>query len=167
VTNVQKSAIQVTAALTQALDQARSERLRLADYIEDARRAFREGRRRQRPAENVPPILGVGVPVQARRAVHKLICKGGPSREIEFAWASLPKGQVFEIDPAEDRIVINRKYRQTILGESSASGVDAAVIKTLLFLLLEEEFDRSRFSAKRRDWLTRCNAILLATIRAL
>jgi hypothetical protein len=167
VTNVQKSEIQVTAALRQALGQARCEDLRLTDYLEDARRAFSSRPRGQSPGVNAPIILGAGIPAQARRAVHKLICKGGLAREIEFTWASLPKTQVFEIDSAEERILLNRKYRQKILGRSPASGVDAAVVKTLLFLLLEEEFNRSRTSAKHTDWLKRCNSILLATIKAL
>jgi len=166
-TNVQKSAIQVSAALSQALSQARAGRASLTDYLEDARKALRTEKRRVRPNATAPTVPGAGVPVQMQRNVRKLVAKKGVVREIDFAWESLPKAKVFDLDRVDDRIVINKKYRQQILGGARASGADAPVLKALLFLLLQDDFARARFSAQRRDWIKRCNAILIEAVKTL
>ncbi|RAK59464.1 hypothetical protein DJ021_06420 [Phenylobacterium hankyongense] len=166
-TNVQKSAIQVSTALTQALSRARAGGSSLADYLEDARAMLRSQKRRPRANAAAPAVPGVGVPVQVRRNVRKLVAKKGVAREIDFAWESLPKGKVFDLDRVDDRIVLNKKYRHLILGHARASGADAPVVKTLLFLLLQDDFSRARFSAQRREWIRRCNAVLLEAVKTL
>lgn len=166
-TNVQKSAIQVSAALSQALNQARSGSASLTDYLDDARKAFLLDKRRQRPNAYAPVVLGAGVPAKLRRRVRSLVAKKGVVREIDFVWRSLSKTKVFELDRAEDQIVLNKKYRQQILTGMRASSADAALVKSLFFLLLQDDFDRARFSAKRLDWIERCNAILLEAVKTL
>ena len=167
IVNIQKSKIQVTAALSLALERARSGRTKLSDYLEDARRAYRAQRARTRPVADLPTILGSGVSVILRRAVHKLVCEASLAREVSFSWASLPRRQVFEIEPSEDRILLNRKYRQQILAGASASGADAPVVKTLIFLLVRDHFDHMRVSRQRREWLEACNAILYEAVKSL
>ena len=167
ITNVQKSAIQVSAALSQAFNRARAGRASLTDYLEDARKTFRTERHRQRPTAAAPTVLGRGVPAQLRRNVRALVAKQGVVRESDFAWASLPTAKVFDLDRVDDRIVLNQSYRKQILAGAPVSSVDAAVMKSLLFLLLQEDFTRLRFSAQRNDWIAHCNAILLAAVKTL
>jgi hypothetical protein len=167
VVNIQKSAIQVTAALSLALEKARCGRQKLSDYLEDARRLYRAERRRERPAAELPTVLGGGVSVGLRRAVRRLICEDALAREIAFSWEPLPREQVFDIDPIGDRIFLNKKYRREILGEGSASRADAQVVKTLIFLLVRDHFDHMRVSRQRREWLETCNAVLLEAVKSL
>lgn len=163
-TNVQKSAVQTTAALSQALRAAESGRAGFEDYLADARRTYRAGRRRAEPGGSLPVVPGAGVPVGLQRSLTGLLGGKGPVREVDFVWESLPKRKVFEVEPEADRIVLNRKYRQRLIGSSSASSTDAPLIKLLFFLLLEEELNRSRASRKQQEWLERCNMILLAFV---
>jgi Histidine kinase-, DNA gyrase B-, and HSP90-like ATPase len=165
--SVQKSGLQMTAALAPALLAARIGRQSLGNYLEDARKAYRSDRKRLRPAGAIPLVPGSGVPASVRRGTTAKITKGDLGREIAFEWIPLPKTTVFSIDPDEDLILLNKKHRQKMLGPSRASATDLSVVKLLLFLLLESEFDRERFSAKRREWLKRCNAILYEAVRAL
>lgn len=167
VVSVQKSGLQLTAALAPALRAAKCGRQDFGGYLEDARRTYRSERRKPRPSGKIPLTPGVGVPAVARRAIATKVIKDDFARQIEFEWISLPKAFVFSVDPEEDRILLNKKYRQRILGMNRASGADAAIVKLLLFLLLENEFDRERISAKQSNWLKRCNAILLEAVKAL
>jgi hypothetical protein len=163
-TNVQKSAVQATAALSQALQAATSGKTTFEDYLADARRAYRAGRRRPESGRPVPSVPGAGVPTALRRKLNELLGGKGLVREIDFVWESLPKKKVFEVEPEADRIVLNRKYRRQLLGPAAASVSDAPLVKLLLFLLLEDELDRSRNSRKHQDWLDRCNKVLLAFV---
>lgn len=165
--SVQKSGLQLTAALAPALRNAKAGKQTLANYFDDARKAYRADRTKRRPSGNIPVVPGAGVPAGVRRGTATKITKDNFVREIAFEWITLPKATVFSIDPDEDRILLNKKYRQRIIGPSRASAADAPIIKLLLFLLLEPEFDRERFSAKRREWLKRCNAILYEAVKAL
>jgi len=165
--SVQKSGLQLTAALAPALRAAKAGRQPFTAYLEDARKAYRTNRKRARQPGNVPLVPGAGIPAAARRGSAAKIAKNGPVREIAFEWISLPKATVFSIDPDEDRILLNKKHRHKMLGQGRASVADLPIVKMLLFLLLEAEFDRERFSAKRREWLKRCNAVLYEAIKAL
>lgn len=165
--SVQKSGLQLTAALAPALRNAKAGSRTLMNYLDDARKTYRTDRNKRRPSGNIPIVPGAGVPAAVRRGAATKVTKDTFVREIAFEWITLPKAAVFSIDPEEDRILLNKKYRQRMLGPSRASVADLPVVKMLLFLLLENEFDRERFSAKRRDWLERCNAILYEAVKAL
>jgi hypothetical protein len=165
--SVQKSALQMTAALPTTLRAAKAGRQSLIDYLEDVRKTYRADRRKARPNTDVPLVPGAGIAVAARRAARTKITKDKLVREIAFEWASLRKATIFEIDAEEDRIILNRKHRQRILGANRATGVDAPIVKMLLFLLLENEFDRERASVKHLAWLKRCNAILYEAVKSL
>lgn len=165
--SVQKSGLQLTAALAPALRSAHAGKTQFSAYLEDAKKSYRAARTVPRAAGNVPIVPGAGIPAGVRRGTAAKISKDDFVREIAFEWASLPKATVFSIDPDEDRIVLNKKYRQKMLGTSRASAADLPIVKLLLFLLLENEFDRERFSAKRRAWLKRCNAVLYEAVKAL
>ncbi|MBO9712472.1 ATP-binding protein [Sphingomonas sp.] len=163
--SVQKSGVQLTAALAQSLRAATAGKTSLTGYLDDARKTYRAGRRQPRADARIPPVPGLGLPAAVRRTLGDKLAPDGFSREIAFEWASLPKSQVFMLVPEDDRILLNRKYRQQILGAGKASATDVPVVKLLLFLLLEAEFDRERFSAQRKAWLKRCNAVLVEAVK--
>jgi hypothetical protein len=165
--SVQKSGLQMTAALATTLRAAKAGRQTLSDFLEDARKTYRADRRKARPSIGVPLVPGAGVGVATRRSARAKITKDKLVREISFEWASLPKATIFAIDAEADRILLNRKHRQRILGANRATGVDAPIVKLLLFLLLEHEFDRERVSVQHLAWLKRCNAILYEALKSL
>lgn len=162
--NVQKSAIQVTAAQSQAFLRASNGKATFSEYLETARSLYRASRRSDR-SEIIPTILGAGVPAELRRRTQKLIARKGPVQEIQFSWMPMDEDKFFELDLTDDAVILNRHYRTQILGGAAASGADAVLIKTLLFLLLREDFGRTRFSQQRREWIDTCNQILLEALK--
>lgn len=163
--NVQKSGLQVTAGQAQAFLQATSEGLSFGDYLDAARAAHLAARRAQRGPSSPPLTPGAGLPSGVRKAAVKRLAKDGPHEELDFVWGPLPADQVFDLDLTETRVILNRDHRRTILGEAPASGADAPLIKMLLFLLFRADFERLRFSAKRREQLEICNALLLDSLK--
>jgi hypothetical protein len=163
--NVQKSKLEVSAAQAQALLKAKSDDGKtLADFLEDARRAYRAGKRARMPTATATLVPGQGVPAPLRRRALKELAPRGQVHEVEFSWETLPEGQLFELDPGEDRIILNKLYRKAVLSGSAASGADAPLVKMLLFLLFKEDLKLLRLRQKRREWVEMCNRLLLKAL---
>jgi len=164
--NVQKSALQVTAAQAQLLLAASNGNLNLADYLDAARTTYRAHRRSDHVTTLSPVVPGSGIPMRVRRSAQNRIAGKKPSEEIGFIWDTLDEGQGFEIDLTEMSIILNREYRQEILDGAPASAADAPFIKVLLFQLYKEDFNRTRSSQKRREHINLTNALLFDVVRS-
>lgn len=162
--NVQKSALQVTASQAQAFLKAEGAGATFEDYLEAARAACAAARRAKKTAKSVPLVPGQGVPMSVRRFAAKLLAGEAPHQELDFVWDALDDDEVFRLDLSETRIILNKVYRRDILRDTPASSADVPLIKVLLFLLLKDDFERLRFSAKRSEYLSTCNALLLEAI---
>jgi hypothetical protein len=159
--NVQKSALQITAAQAQTFLKATDGDVDLARYLEDAKEAYRAARRRNSEASDPIFIPGAGLASGIRRTAEKRLANGQATQEIAFVWEQLEEDRVFELDPIESRIILNRNYRRSILGQATASAADAPFFKMLLFLAVHSEFGRSRSSKKQNQRLDLMNALLL------
>ena len=159
--NVQKSRLQVTASQAQALLRAGHETTTFEDFLEAAREACAAARRATRSTKGVPLVPGQGVPMAIRKHAAKLLAADGPQETLDFVWETLEEEEVFRLDLSETRILLNKEYRHDILGGAPASGVDAPLVKMLLFLLFKDDFERLRFSSKRAGQLETANALLL------
>ncbi|TYC79873.1 ATP-binding protein [Stappia sp. BW2] len=162
--NVQKSALQVTAAQEQAFLGAQGDGITFEEYLEEARKVCTSARRANKAPKNVPLVPGQGIPMPVRRTAQKILASSGPHQELDFVWQVLDQEELFRLDLAETRVLLNKNYRREILGEASASATDAPIIKILIFLLFKDDFERFRFSAKRNAYLKACNALLLEAI---
>lgn len=164
-TNPQKTKVQISATASHALKRAKSGGTRLDDYLQDARNVYCDSKPRKRRFHAAPVIMGYGVPAALRQRVRKLMGGNGVTRQIDFAWEPLGEEQFFELDTENDRIILNKDLRHAILDGTSASGADAPVLKSLLFLLFHKEFDRQRSSAKSSEWQELCNDVLRKAVR--
>ncbi|RWK48109.1 ATP-binding protein [Mesorhizobium sp.] len=163
--NVQKSALQVTAAQAQAFLTASDGAIDFLDYLEAARAAYRAHRRSDSAPVSAPVVPGSGMPMPVRRSAQKRIAGLKPVEEVGFSWENLDDEQVFDLDLTEMKIVLNRTYRHEILDGSAASAADAPFVKMLLFQLYKGDFGRSRSSRKQRDHIDLTNALLFDIIR--
>lgn len=164
--NVQKSGLQVTAAQSQALLKAVGETSTFEAFLEAARQASASARRANRSARSVPLVPGQGMPMPVRRAATKLLAGDGDHEVLDFVWEPLEDREVFRLDLTQTRLILNKNYRRAVLGEASASGADAPLVKMLLFLLFKNDFQRLRFSGQRSAYLDECNSLLLEALGA-
>ncbi|MBZ9654016.1 ATP-binding protein [Phyllobacterium lublinensis] len=164
--NVQKSALQVTAAQAQAFIRASDGGMDLPRYAEQAKEVYRAARRRVSDAADPVLVPSLGLPYGVRNAAERRLSKGGPTEKITFVWEPLEEGKVFELDPIEARIMLNREYRRAILGDAPASAADAPLFKMLLFLVVRNEFGRSRSSKKQQERLQLINELLMDVVKS-
>lgn len=164
--NVQKSALQVTAGQALAFIRATDGETNLATYVEDAKEVYRAARRRDAETTNSVLVPGAGLPASVRNSAEKRLGRGQPTDKIGFVWDELDEDQVFDLDPIEGRIVLNREHRKAILGDAPASAADAPFFKMLLFLVVQSEFGRSRSSKKQIERLALWNALLMDIVKS-
>lgn len=163
--NVQKSALQVTAAQAQLFLAASDGDSNLTDYLDAARAAYRAHRRTNGAPATSLLVPGAGIPMRVRRSARTKIAGVKSAEEIGFVWDALDERQVFDVDLTNMNIILNHDYRQEILEGAHASAADAPFIKVLLFQLYKEDFGRSRSSQKQRDHINLTNALLFDVVR--
>jgi hypothetical protein len=61
--------------------------------------------------------------------------------------------------------VLNSAYRRVVLGDRAASKADAPIVKSLLFLLVNDMFRTQRESAVERTTIAAYQAVLVAAAR--
>jgi hypothetical protein len=165
--NVQKSAVQLPASAAQALSRAHAGKRTLLGFVEDARKLYAAAKRVPRQSDDLPMTIGAGIPSVARDRIRSQVAKKSSVRTIDIEWRPLPPGQVFDVESAEDTILLNSKYRSRILGGAKGSSADAPMVKTLFFLLLREDLKRSRSSQQQTARLEGFNRLLFELVRSL
>lgn len=163
--NVQKSGVSVPAQFIEAVTVARSGELTFANYIRDAIEAYG---RKPRQAREVPLVPSNGVPKRLARQARVAFAGSARAnvRPASIAWRVLPEDRFFFLDHDEETIVLNSLYRVAVVSGRRQSPRDAPLVKMLMFLLLGDKLDRQRMGGSSRDWLARCQSVLVAAAKA-
>ncbi len=156
---VQKNAVEVPATFADAVEAARDGSLSFEKYRGDARNVY--GRSTPKPVQSLPVVLANGVhPTIRARVVTEFGVGGKRLNKIKIKWTdTLEDGVFFATDLQEQQILLNQNYHEAFGGTATGAG---GFTKALLFLLLREEFTRTKTSAKHNEWLAQCNKVLLA-----
>jgi hypothetical protein len=163
--SAQKSRVVTPVNFISAVRGSKAGSTTFPQYLKTAEAVYR----RKREAKVVTTVPGQGLPAAtARKITRLLINKSDIAREISMTWEEFGADNqtVFKIDRDNDRILLNAAYRSIILQGARGSGSDAPIVKSLLFLLVRNEFDRQRSSSAQQRWLAQCNQALLAAIKA-
>lgn len=149
--NPEKIGVQFTPALTTAIDRAvSSSGVTFRKYLDTARAAFKESNRRTREHRRFAP-MGRGFSDASRTMIASNEKMLRPNSDpIQISWKALSMG-LYEIDLENRTIYLNQNYREVINGVGKGATNDAQLIKTLLFLLLEEEFLKSHLQKNRQQ----------------
>ena len=163
--DVKKSRLDAPPKFITELDGARAGSTPLKDWIEAAVDTYRSAA--DRPSRDAPAVPGSGLPAELRRLFARRSDLGplADRREMPLVWEDLDDDRFFEIDREGGRVILNRSLRTGVLQGARASGADAPLVKTLLFLLLRPELDHQRSSAVRRRMLDEANALLREALR--
>ncbi|MEW2704498.1 ATP-binding protein [Streptomyces koyangensis] len=164
---VKKDGVDVTPAFTLAVEQAADEAgVTFGTFLKDAEAAYRDGASRSVIAR--PPHIepGKGFDPMVKRAVtEELPVKPGED-PIRIQWSALPTDTFFDLDRDGHVILLNRSFREDFNHGGRGGANDAPVVKTLLYLLLQDCFGLGRWERKRQDRVEYWNSILLASARA-
>lgn len=134
-------------------------------YIETAQQAFKHSNRRSRSRVQIVP-MGRGVPPRVRHTVERELNALAGYGDVDLRWRDLGSDLFFDIDRDANTIWLNARYRQLIAGEGHAGFNDAALVKTLVFLLVENLFHGSYWGPKDKDNLELWQTLLTGAAKA-
>ena len=160
--NPEKTGVVLDATLKDALLAARAaDGTTFGDFRLSAETGARTARKRQaRPVTVVEPRGGLPVEVLAAFEEATQFDLDEPS--VEIRWSTLPAGQFFRIDRETRALVLNLRYRAAVVGHPSTRRDDAPLVKSLLYLLVNEHFGGSYQGAKARRHESAWQTILVA-----
>ena len=164
--NVQKSSVITPSSFIPGLLQATA-----ADgtSFDEFRRAAQNTYRKKdaRAARSLPMVPGRGFPKSIASEVRRLHVKG-PSgmRPMDFIWGDVSDPDaLFEIERGTSLVRLNRLHRKLFNRATPSTGTESVALKLCLFLLLNEEFGRSRVSEGASQRLAQINSLLLSALR--
>lgn len=163
--NVQKSLVIVPSSFVETIDKScAKDGTKFSTYRSAAERVYRK--KDLRAHSDYPLVPDGAIPVDLARRSAEILASGSKTRPVKILWESLDDiGNLFEVDPKEMCIRIDARIRKQLLGGRRATAADLPFIKILLFLLLEQDFDRARTSSNRKAYLSRVNEILRIALK--
>ena len=149
--NPEKTRVEVGQAFAQALHHARtSQGWGWTSFLDDARDAYKKSRKRNRDRAKVLPP-GKGFTPRLKRSIGQELEFIGGEDPIDFRWDRVEDGALFAIDRQQRTVWLNRDYRRAVLGDKDGSLNDAPLVKTLLYLLVENLFHGQHLGARDKD----------------
>jgi hypothetical protein len=130
-------------------------------YLNDAKQTFKEAQKRDRSRRKVFEP-GTGLHSRVRRAITRELDFLPGEDPIEIRWTRFDTSVFFDIDRDQGVIWLNKRYRSVINRGRSGSLSDAPLVKTLLYLLVEDLFHGAFLGSKDKDNIELWEAILTA-----
>lgn len=164
---VKKDGVEVSPEFIAALDSAVDDQgIKFTEYIAAADQTYREARKRagveRKPV--IPP--GRGLETSVREAISEELPYLIGEEPIAMRWEPFEDDAFFDLDREGRAILLNQRYRAAILGGRRGGLNDAPIIKSLLYLMLHEVFQRERAGPRERDNLALWQSVLIAAARA-
>lgn len=131
---------------------------RFVDYLEAARTALRARSSAPRDEAVYVPTLGLDEAVVS--ALRDAREREQTAVEVEIGWGELPESDVLTVRSDTRTILLNTRYRQQL------DGPQGALVKVLLFMLVEPELERVRSTSDSRARLQEINATIRAVLAA-
>lgn len=135
------------------------------EYIEAAEAIFRQGNQRQRKRKDVVPP-GAGIVPQVKRAIRDESPLANGREAVDIRWADFDSGDFFEVDRSNSTLWLNKMYRRGLLAGRKGTLNDLPVLKTLLYLLMEDVFNGDAYGPRDKDNVEIWQSVLTAAARA-
>ncbi|WP_329025536.1 ATP-binding protein [Streptomyces sp. NBC_01423] len=164
---VKKDGVTVTPAFARGLEQAvDAAGHAFAAYVQEAALTYREAARRAtEPQRKAVLPAGKGMDPKLRRTLRDELPELEGEDPIAFRWDSLPQDVFFELDREHREVRLNREYRQVLNGGRRGGLNDAPVIKSMLYLMVNEIFQKERVRAVHTDNVALWNSVLVTAAR--
>lgn len=162
---VKKEGVQASPEFTAALDEAKDDQGRtFGGYLADAERVYREARKRAGVTRKTAVPPGRGMDPQVRQAIEEELPLLD-EEALQFRWQKLPSDRFFEIDQEARVLLLNQHYRAALLGGRNGALNDAPMVKALMYLLMQDAFQRERLGSRLKDNIELWQAVLVAAAR--
>ena len=164
---VKKDGVTVTPAFARGLEQATDGAGHsFAEYVLEAQATYREAAKRpSEPQRKAVLPAGKGLDPLLRRTLRDELPELAGEDPITFRWDTLPQDLFFELDRDERVIKLNKEYRQIFNAGRRGGLNDAPVVKSMLYLMVNEIFQKERVRAVHTDNIALWNSVLVTAAR--
>jgi hypothetical protein len=164
---VKKEGVQASPEFVASLEDAKDDQGRtFAQYLSEAERVYREARKRAGVARKAAVPPGRGIDPQVRQVIEEELPVLTGEEPLQFRWQKLPNDKFFEIDQDGHLLLLNQHYRAALLGGRGGSLNDAPMVKSLMYLLMQDAFQRERMGSRLKDNIELWQSVLVAAARA-
>ncbi|MFF9107088.1 ATP-binding protein [Streptomyces sp. NPDC014805] len=164
---VKKEGVQASPDFAGAVEKAVDAQGRtFGQYLADAERVYREARRHAGVARKAALPAGRGMDPQVRQAIEDELPILAHEEPLQFRWQKLPNDKFFEVDQEGHVLLLNQHYRAALLGGPAGSVNDAPLVKSLMYLLMQDAFQRERLGSRLKDNIELWQSVLVAAARA-
>ncbi len=134
-------------------------------YLEAARGYLKESNRRERRrTARLPP--GSGFDPRVRMGIEREIPMKQGAQPLAILWAPLGGDDFFYVDRDESTLWLNKRYRSALAGGRAGRLNDHPVVKTLLYVLMEEIFAGQNIGPRDKDNLDLWQELLTRAAKA-
>ncbi|MER5383860.1 ATP-binding protein [Streptomyces sp. NPDC002688] len=149
---VKKSGVEAAPLFAQALYEAKdADGHTFPQYLATAEAAYREGRQRAAVERKEVIAPGKGLPPQVKDQIAAELPLTDGQSPIAIRWERLTGDHFFELDLADNAICLNTRYRAALLVGRRGGSNDAPMIKSLLYLLMNECFGKRYLKNVTKD----------------
>ncbi|MEU2976123.1 ATP-binding protein [Streptomyces hirsutus] len=163
---VKKSGVEASPEFISALEKATdTEGCSFLDYLAAADAVHREARKRTSTTRKavIPP--GRGFDPALRETIIEELPTIPYEEPIAVHWRKLDNGLFFDIDRENRTIILNHQYRTAILGGRRGGLNDAPLIKTLMWIVLHQVFEKEYSGSREKDNLQLWQSMLITAAR--
>ncbi|MEU3303739.1 ATP-binding protein [Streptomyces sp. NPDC006678] len=164
---VKKDGVNVTPSFARGLEQAvDNEGESFSAYLAASETTYREAARRNTEVTRKPMIPpGKGLDPKLRRVLRDELPELESEDPIAFRWEVLREDVFFELDREERVVRLNKDFRHAFNGGKRGGLNDAPVVKSMLYLMVNEIFQKERVRAVHTDNIALWNSILVTAAR--
>lgn len=105
---------------------------------------------------------GSGLPQEVIGAIEQTLGWRDEQHKLNIGWGFLPQDQLFDVDFENRLLRLNSRHRVFLSATEENGHEDAAIVRTLLFLLLESYFKGAHLKQQTRDHIKGFQDILAA-----
>lgn len=148
--NAEKSRVTTGADFGDMITKSRGPaRATWSEFIDDARAAFKTSQQREFKRRPIVEV-GSGFSPFMKKVFREQVDFMSDEEPISISWGST-NGWFMDVDKENRSVVLNNKFRSLYNGDRRGSKNDAAVLKTLVFLLVQEAMQGERLGPRDRD----------------
>lgn len=164
---VKKDGVTVTPAFARGLEQAvDGTGHTFGAYVQEAAVTYREAAKRAtEPQRKAVLPAGKGMDPKLRRTLRDELPELAGEDPIAFRWDILPSDVFFELDREQREVRLNKEYRQVLNGGRRGGLNDAPMVKSMLYLMVNEIFQKERVRAVHTDNVALWNSVLVTAAR--
>lgn len=160
--NPEKAGVVLDATVSAALQLSLSS-LSANGYVADAAATTKAARSRTpKPISVLEPASGL--PEDVLDSFSDAFSFDDEQEPVSMYWRVLARDKFFEVDLKNRTLWINARFRSNLVGRKSRDSTDAPILKTLLYLLVQQMFNGRQISPRQNEQIQAWQGVLISAM---